>query len=106
MTIHAAKGLEFDVVVLADLGRQGKGDSTDLLVDGPEVGLRVIRPGIDTINALAYDEIRARRCAADDAEERRIFHVAFTRARERLDPQRRRRAEGRLAHARARTVLP
>ncbi len=34
MTIHAAKGLEFAVVCLADLGRTGNGAPPDLLVDG------------------------------------------------------------------------
>ena len=45
MTIHAAKGLEFPVVVVADLGRQGIATHPDLLVDGDRVGLRADRPG-------------------------------------------------------------
>jgi ATP-dependent exoDNAse (exonuclease V) beta subunit len=84
MTIHAAKGLEFPVVVVADLGRQGNTRQPDLLVDGDRVGLRLV--GIDGSKekALAYDEIADARRAAEDAEERRVFHVAVTRAEERL----------------------
>jgi ATP-dependent exoDNAse (exonuclease V) beta subunit len=84
MTIHAAKGLEFPVVVVADLGRQGTTRQPDLLVDGDRVGIRLV--GIDgsSEKALAYDEIADARRAAEDAEERRVFHVAVTRAEERL----------------------
>ncbi|MEY2533522.1 MAG: ATP-dependent helicase/nuclease subunit, partial [bacterium] len=84
MTIHAAKGLEFPVVVVADLGRLGTTRQPDLLVDGDRVGLRLI--GIDGSNekALDYEAIADARRTADDDEERRVMHVAVTRAEERL----------------------
>ncbi len=41
MTIHAAKGLEFPVVCVADLGRQPNTQTPDLLVDGDRIGLRL-----------------------------------------------------------------
>jgi ATP-dependent helicase/nuclease subunit A len=84
MTIHAAKGLEFPVVVVADLGRKGNTRQPDLLVDGRRVGLRLV--GIDNTKekALDWEEIAAARRAADEAEERRVMHVAMTRAEERL----------------------
>ncbi len=84
MTIHAAKGLEFPVVVVADLGRRGNLSPPDLLVSGERVGLRLI--GIDgsKVTALDFDAIEAERAAADEAEERRVMHVAMTRAEERL----------------------
>ncbi len=84
MTIHAAKGLEFGTVVVCDLGRQANGTTPDVLVGGSQVGLRLVRLGAPTANALAYDELRARAQAADRAEERRVLHVALTRAEERL----------------------
>ena len=43
MRIHAAKGLEFPVVCVADLGRQPNAQTPDLLVDGERVGLRLVR---------------------------------------------------------------
>lgn len=85
MTIHAAKGLEFDVVCVADLGRQGRIDMPALLVEGDRVGLRLNSlDGGEPAAALAYDDLRARRVAAQAQEEERIFYVALTRARERL----------------------
>ncbi|HEY8867567.1 MAG TPA: UvrD-helicase domain-containing protein, partial [Solirubrobacteraceae bacterium] len=85
MTIHAAKGLEFDTVCVADLGRPPRGDLPDLLVDGGEVGLRLASlDGEKGTKALAYEKLSKRRAEADFEEERRIFYVAMTRARERL----------------------
>jgi ATP-dependent exoDNAse (exonuclease V) beta subunit len=84
MTIHAAKGLEFPVVVVADLGRKGNTRQPDLLVDAGRVGLRLV--GIDNTKekALDWEEIAQARRAADEAEDRRVMHVAMTRAEERL----------------------
>jgi ATP-dependent helicase/nuclease subunit A len=84
MSIHAAKGLEFPVVVVADLGRLGNTRQADLLVDGDEIGLRLIDLEGERANTLDYDVIAERRRRADDAEERRVMHVALTRAEEHL----------------------
>ncbi|MDQ3631245.1 MAG: UvrD-helicase domain-containing protein, partial [Actinomycetota bacterium] len=84
ITIHAAKGLEFGVVVVADLGRKGRAEARDLLVEGDRVGLRLLRLGRKAGGALAHAELVAHANAAAAEEERRILHVAFTRAEERL----------------------
>jgi ATP-dependent exoDNAse (exonuclease V) beta subunit len=85
MTIHAAKGLEFPVVCLADLGRGGNGTPPDLLVDGERVGLRLARlDGSASVACLRYEELADERRRAESAEEERILYVAMTRARERL----------------------
>jgi ATP-dependent helicase/nuclease subunit A len=84
MTIHAAKGLEFGVVVVADLGRKGNLSPPDLHVDGERVGLRLVDLDATKTTALQFDAIEAQRRAADEAEERRVMHVAMTRAEERL----------------------
>jgi ATP-dependent exoDNAse (exonuclease V) beta subunit len=84
MTIHAAKGLEFGVVVVADLGRRGNLSPPDLHVSGDRVGLRLVGLDGSRATALDFDAIEAERRAADDAEERRVMHVAMTRAEERL----------------------
>jgi hypothetical protein len=85
MTIHAAKGLEFPVVCLADLGRAPAGTPPDLLVDGERVGLRLARlDGSPPMGCLRYEELCEERLRAETAEEERIVYVALTRARERL----------------------
>jgi ATP-dependent helicase/nuclease subunit A len=95
MTIHAAKGLEFDVVCLADLGRNGRGDGPVLRVDGEgRVGLRVATIENERSKALDYDELEAEARERETAEELRIFYVAATRARDRLI------LSGALAHPR------
>jgi ATP-dependent helicase/nuclease subunit A len=84
MTIHAAKGLEFGIVVVADLGRRGNLSPPDLHVSGDRVGLRLVGLDGSRATALDFDAIEAERRAADEAEERRVMHVAMTRAEERL----------------------
>ena len=85
MTIHAAKGLEFAVVCVADLGRAQNTGVGDLLVDGERVGLRLARlDGSKPTPAMDYERLCETRRAAEAQEEDRIVYVAMTRARERL----------------------
>ncbi|HWM08135.1 MAG TPA: 3'-5' exonuclease, partial [Solirubrobacteraceae bacterium] len=86
MTIHRAKGLEFPVVCLADLGRLPGGARDRLLVgaDG-SVGLKLAPiGGGEPISALGWDRLAEQEQRADAEEERRLFYVAMTRARDRL----------------------
>jgi ATP-dependent exoDNAse (exonuclease V) beta subunit len=86
MTIHRAKGLEFPVVCVADLGRAAGGVRPRLLLgaDG-SVGLRT-KPvgGGESVPALAWESLAATELAAEAEEERRLFYVAMTRARDLL----------------------
>jgi ATP-dependent helicase/nuclease subunit A len=85
MTIHAAKGLEFGVVVLADLGRQAPGGSDGIrLGPGEEIGLKLRRLGAGSHDAFAYARLGEREKEADRREDERVFYVACTRARDRL----------------------
>jgi ATP-dependent helicase/nuclease subunit A len=85
MTVHAAKGLEFPVVCLADLGRLPNARTPDLLVDDERVGVRLMRlDGASSTPALAYQELAAERRAREAQEEDRILYVAMTRAQELL----------------------
>ncbi|MBA2764204.1 MAG: UvrD-helicase domain-containing protein [Thermoleophilaceae bacterium] len=89
MTIHAAKGLEFPVVAVADLGRGlgAVGAGSDLRVaaaapgsDRLRVGLRLARLGRPRKAILDHAEIAEQAVARDREEERRLLHVAMTRA--------------------------
>jgi ATP-dependent exoDNAse (exonuclease V) beta subunit len=86
MTIHRAKGLEFEVVVVADLGREPfRRRELIRIGEEGELGLRLARPGTGKpVPALDYQRLGERQRLAEEAEERRIFYVAMTRARERL----------------------
>jgi ATP-dependent exoDNAse (exonuclease V) beta subunit len=85
MTIHAAKGLEFPVVCVADLGRSGRGDDDALRVtDDGRVGLKIASLGGGSAKAPGLEEIEVEQDRLQDEEERRIFYVAMTRARELL----------------------
>ena len=82
LTIHSAKGLEFPVVVLADLSR-------NLVV--PERGLFVCDPPTFAIGTRiggepnrTYRALAQQREEADRKEYDRLLYVAMTRAREHL----------------------
>lgn len=87
-SIHKSKGLEFPVVILAELDAQfnTRGLSEEVLAD-PEVllGLQLVDPdrGVKA-PSLEHQVIAERRERRDLAEEMRILYVALTRARERL----------------------
>ncbi len=86
MTIHRAKGLEFEVVCVADLGR-GPRWRTELIRVGRDgrFGMRLAEPGTGKReSALEYKALGDERFEAEAREERRLFYVAMTRARERL----------------------
>ena len=87
MTIHRAKGLEFPVVCVADLGRGPiyRRSLIRISRDGQRLGLMIGRPGsAPRIESPGYRELADERQAAEQAEERRLFYVAMTRAQERL----------------------
>ena len=87
LTIHAAKGLEFKVVVVADAGRDRNAPSADeilCLADG-RFGFRVADPATGRRHGvLGYDSVKETRAAEDEAERLRLYYVAMTRAIDRL----------------------
>jgi ATP-dependent exoDNAse (exonuclease V) beta subunit len=89
MTVHNAKGLEFGVVAVPDLSRRLlNGGRSPLLVLGreerPRVGLRLARLGSPKIDLFEYGALCEEAQEREAEEELRLFHVAATRARERL----------------------
>jgi ATP-dependent helicase/nuclease subunit A len=85
MTVHRAKGLEFPVVCLADLGKDGRDDDGSLRIseDG-SVGLRLAGLGGGAVDSARLERIKADGRVAAEEEERRIFYVAVTRAQQHL----------------------
>jgi ATP-dependent helicase/nuclease subunit A len=89
MTVHNAKGLEFGVVAVPDLARSLlAGSRAPLVTVGreaePRVGVQLRRLGAGSINLFAHRELCDEAKERDAAEGLRLFHVAATRARERL----------------------
>lgn len=87
MTIHRAKGLEFPVVCVADLGRGSPSAGGDVVRVGRDgrVGLKLrALDGGRAQPAFAYRAIGDLRARAESDEEARLFYVAMTRAREQL----------------------
>ncbi len=98
LTIHAAKGLEFKVVVVCDAGRAPRHQSPDEILCLPDgrFGFRVVDPLTGKRHdALDYAEVKRAEAESEEQETRRLYYVAMTRAIDRLilagsvDPQRR-----------------
>src|SRR5205814_3305662 len=87
LTIHAAKGLEFKVVVVADAGRDRNAPSADeilALADG-RFGFRVVNPETAKREAVFdYEDVKETRAEEERAERLRLYYVAMTRAIDRL----------------------
>lgn len=87
MTVHAAKGLEFPIVIVADMGRQSRRSGGgrnrrrgELVVDRR---LGILASGGE--EAGGYKKVmREVARSRDEAEELRVFFVAASRARDHL----------------------
>jgi ATP-dependent exoDNAse (exonuclease V) beta subunit len=97
LTIHAAKGLEFKVVVVADAGRDRQPPASDeiLALSDGRFGFKVAHPSTGARHPVTgYEEVRASSKREEEAERLRLYYVAMTRAVDRLivsgaiDPER------------------
>ncbi len=91
MTIHKAKGLEFDTVIVPGLGRKGRGDDRQLLLwqdvpmgDGSTAPLLAPMPETGAGNDPVYGYLRRLEEEKSLLELDRLLYVACTRARRRL----------------------
>ncbi len=90
LTIHKAKGLEFDVVICPGLGRETASDRRSLLLAletpgprGPDLLLAPLKADGEDPDAL-YESLRASLARKRRHESARLLYVACTRARTRL----------------------
>src|SRR5881392_1761119 len=84
LTIHAAKGLEFKVVIVADAGRDKAPPSADeiLALSDGRFGFRVADPiTSERRGAFEYEAVREARKAEEREERLRLYYVAMTRAK-------------------------
>ncbi len=95
MTVHAAKGLEFPVVAVADLGRRllaprrpsVRVDRAEEEGDEPSparVGVRLARFGAKAVPLYDYEDLVAEAERDEAAESCRLAYVAATRAEDHL----------------------
>jgi len=92
LTMHGAKGLEWDLVVLPGLGRGTRGQDRNLLNWLPftpedeqeKVLLAPLRSASETTDPPLNELIRREQKQRDAFEHQRLLYVAATRAREQL----------------------
>ena len=86
MTIHQAKGLEFPVAIVGDLGRRPPPNNENIVMT-PSDGLLVcdtVGASDDPLPNPLINEYRAAVKDQEKAEAARVLYVAMTRARDRL----------------------
>ncbi len=88
MTVHKSKGLEFKVLIIADAGSAGRPKSGAYFMTsefGPVINMKSIytnrdKPALNYIYEYGKEDDRLK----SEAELKRLFYVAATRAEERL----------------------
>ncbi|HOC84532.1 MAG TPA: UvrD-helicase domain-containing protein [Methanoculleus sp.] len=87
MTVHAAKGLEFPVVVVPDLAETPRAGGATIMVEGGlRLGVRIPNPAHDyeREDTPILQVLKAEYRQKEEAERKRLFYVAATRAKDHL----------------------
>ncbi len=110
LTIHGAKGMQFPLVAVVDLGRKAPGRRPDLLFDKKRgVGVKErTEGGVKKPVPRLYAEIEKEQRLRAEAEEVRLLYVALTRAERHLilSGCRTEKAEGWLARIERALPIP
>jgi ATP-dependent exoDNAse (exonuclease V) beta subunit len=79
LTVHKAKGLEWGIVILADMVREGRG-GRDMVLPDPDT--RRPEAQLSGLASAGFEAAQEEDRKRQDAEERRLLYVACTRARD------------------------
>ena len=86
MTIHAAKGKEFPIVILPCLDRSGQTDREPFIDEALGIGFSPLKPekNYEKTKLEIVTHMKNRADEKGNAEKKRIFYVGATRAEDRL----------------------
>lgn len=86
MTVHSAKGRQYPVVILPCLHRSGARTSAPFIDEKVGIGFSPRKPDEEYIKSEPeiVDMMKTRAKNRDEAEKKRLFYVAATRAKDRL----------------------
>ena len=86
MTIHAAKGLQFPIVILPRLDRGAQTDREPFIDEAFGIGFRPLKPkdGYRKTEPEVVTLMKNRSNEKETAEKKRLFYVGTTRAKDRL----------------------
>ena len=84
LNVHKAKGLEWPVVIVADLSNPFRKRSDPLLFGDIGLGLKLDKKTPNKRNPVVYEALQGAKHKRELVEEKRLLYVALTRARDYL----------------------